>query len=90
VWLTQVFRVLGGYALATGVLLIALAVTAFRARHAVAVAGALVGGASSIGLMSVVNFTIGSDFRWPLFACALVWAVSLIAYGLESSGNDKR
>ncbi|MER9685153.1 hypothetical protein [Mesorhizobium sp. M0139] len=89
-WLMQVFRVLGGYALATGVLLIALAFTAFRARHPVALAGALVGGASSIGLMSVVNFTIGSDFRWPLFACALVWAVSLIAYGLESSRNDNR
>ncbi|MER9685140.1 hypothetical protein [Mesorhizobium sp. M0139] len=89
-WLTQVFRVLGGYALATGVLLIALALTAFRARHPVAVAGALVGGASSIGLMSVVNFTIGSDFRWSLFACALVWAVSLIAYGLESPRNDNR
>lgn len=89
-WLTQVFRVLGGYALATGVLLIALAITAFRARHPVAVAGALVGGASSIGLMSVVNFTIGSDFRWPLFVCALVWAVSLAAYGLESSRNDNR
>jgi hypothetical protein len=89
-WLTQVFRVLGGYALATGVLLVALAITAFRARHPVAVAGVLIGGASSIGLMSVVNFTIGSDFRWPLFACALVWAVSLIAYGLESSRNDNR
>ncbi|WP_245490506.1 hypothetical protein [Mesorhizobium sp. M7A.F.Ca.US.011.01.1.1] len=70
-WLTQVFRVLGGYAFATGVLLVALAITAFRACHPVAVAaGALIGGASSIGLMSVVNFTIGSDFRWPLFACA--------------------
>ncbi|RUW60664.1 hypothetical protein [Mesorhizobium sp. M7A.F.Ca.US.008.03.1.1] len=89
-WLTQIFRVLGGYALATGVLLIALALTAFRARDPVAVAGAVVGGASSIGLMSVVNFVIGSDFRWPLFACAMVWAVSLIAYGLESSGNDNR
>lgn len=89
-WLTQVFRVLGGYALATGVLLVALAITAFRARHPVAVAGVLIGGASSIGLMSVVNFTIGSDFRWPLFACALVWAVSLIAYWLESSRNDNR
>lgn len=83
-WLTQVFRVLGGYALATGVLMIALALTAFRARHPVAVAGALVGGASSIGLMSVVNFMIGSDFKWALFACALVWALSLVSYGFES------
>ena len=83
-WLTYVFRVLGGYAFATGVLLIALALTAFRARHPIALAGALFGGASSIGLMSVVNFTISSDFRWPLFACALVWALSFVAYGFEA------
>ncbi|RWK95188.1 MAG: hypothetical protein EOR45_25400 [Mesorhizobium sp.] len=95
-WLTQVFRVLGGYALATGVLLIALALTAFRTRHPVALAGALVGGASSIGLMSVVNFTISSDFRWALFVSALVWALSLALYGLESrastavAGNGNR
>lgn len=95
-WLTHVFRVLGGYALATGILLIALALTAFRARHPVALAGALVGGASSIGLMSVVNFMIGSDFKWPLLACALIWALSLILYGFESyastagPGNDNR
>jgi len=34
-----------------------------------------------------VNFVIGSDFKWALFACALVWALSLIAYGLESCGS---
>jgi len=83
-WLTHVFRVLGGYALATGVLLIALAATAFRTRHPVAVVGALVGGASSIGLMSVVNFMIDSDFKWTLFASALVWVGSLVAFWFES------
>jgi hypothetical protein len=83
-WLTHVFRVLGGYAFATGVLLIALAATAFRARHPVAVAGALVGGASSIGLMSIVNFMIDSDFKWALFASALVWAGSLMVFWFES------
>jgi hypothetical protein len=86
-WLTHVFRVLGGYALATGILLISLAATAFRARQPVAVAGAFIGGASSIGLMSVVNFVIGSAFRWALLACALLWALSLLAYGVESYGS---
>ena len=83
-WLTHVFTVLGGYALATGVLLIALAATAFRARHPVAVIGVLVGGASSIGLMSIVNFMIDSDFKWALLACALVWALSLVVFWFES------
>ncbi|ANT49986.1 hypothetical protein [Mesorhizobium amorphae] len=95
-WLTQVFRVLGGYAFATGVLLIVLALTAFRSRHSVAVAGVLVGGASSIGLMSVVNFTIGSDFKWPLFVFATIWALSIISFAFEGyassavSSKDKR
>lgn len=86
-WLTHVFRVLGGYALATGALLIALASTAFRRRLPVAVAGALVGGASSIGLMAVVNFMIDSDFKWPLLAGALVWALSLVVFWFENDGS---
>jgi FtsH-binding integral membrane protein len=89
-WLSHVFRVLGGYALATGILAVTLAATAFRSRHPVAVAGAMVAGASSIGLMSVVNFTIGSDFKWALLACALVWALSLVAYGFESCASVAR
>lgn len=87
-WLTHVFRVLGGYALATGVLLIALAATAFRTRHPIAVAGALVGGASSIGLMSIVNFMIDSDFKWALFASTLVWAGSLVTFWIESDRSN--
>ena len=83
-WLSHVFRVLGGYALATGLLLISLAATAFRTRHPIAMAGALVGGASSIGLMSIVNFMIDSDFKWALLACALVWVLSLVAFWFES------
>lgn len=86
-WLTYVFRVLGGYALATGALLIALAATAFRTRLPAAVAGALVGGASSIGLMAVVNFMIDSDFKWALLAGALVWALSLVVFWFESDGS---
>lgn len=86
-WLTHVFRVLGGYALATGALMIALASTAFRTRLTVAVAGALVGGASSIGLMAVVNFMIDSDFKWALLAGALVWALSLVVFWFENVGS---
>ncbi|MEY9180536.1 hypothetical protein [Bradyrhizobium sp. USDA 313] len=71
-WLTQLFRVMGGYVLATDVLAIALAATSFRQHSPVAAMGALVGGAASIGWMAVVNFTINSDFKWVLLAMALV------------------
>lgn len=43
IWLSHVFRVLGGYALATGLLTIALAATSYRRREPLAIAGAVAG-----------------------------------------------
>jgi len=43
-WLTHVFRVMGGYILATGVLAVTLAATSFRARQPLAAWGATLGG----------------------------------------------
>jgi hypothetical protein len=83
-WLTHVFRVMGGYVAATGVLALTLAATAYRERHPWTVAGAAVAGAASIGWMAAVNFMIGSDFKWVLLAFALVWASSLLLFGWES------
>jgi hypothetical protein len=82
-WLTQVFRVMGGYVLATGVLAITLALTSYREHHTGAWLGALVGGLTSIGLMTAVNFTIRSDFKWVLLCMALVWAASIILFWTE-------
>ena len=48
-WLAHVFIVLGGYAVATGVLTITLAVTSFRAHSRGAAIGMSIGGAASIG-----------------------------------------
>jgi hypothetical protein len=86
-WLAQVFRVMGGYITATGVLAIALATTSFREHHPFAAIGAMLGGAASIGLMAVVNFMIDSDFKWPLLAVALVWTCSLALFGWELRQN---
>jgi hypothetical protein len=82
-WLKQVFRVMGGYVAATGLLTIALAATAFRTREPAAVAGLLLGGLSSIGLMVAINFMIDSDFKWQLLAIALVWAAGMISFWFE-------
>ena len=90
-WLTHVFRVLGGYVLATGVLTITLAATSFRAHHWGAALGALIGGAVSIGWMAVVNFRIDSDFRWVLLVIALAWACSLGLFWFETKSlKDNR
>lgn len=90
-WLAHVFRVMGGY-VATGVLTVTLAATAFRAHHRAAVIGALIGGAASIGLMEGVNFVLGSDFNWVLLAMGLLWGASFIAYRFEagSPGPESR
>ena len=82
-WLTYVFRVMGGYVLATGVLTVTLAATSFRAHQPGAAIGALIGGAASIGWMAVVNFMIDSDFKWILLGMALLWASSLVLFSLE-------
>ena len=76
-WLTQVFRVMGGYVFATGVLTIAIAATSFRERRLAAAVGILIAGAASIGLMAAINFMIDSNFKWVLLGMALVWALSL-------------
>ena len=83
-WLVQVFRVMGGYVLATGVLTVTLAATAYRAHQRGAAFGVLFGGAASIGWMAAVNFMIDSDFKWVLLAMALLWACSLALFWFES------
>ena len=82
-WLTLVFRVMGGYVLATGVLAVTLAATAFRAHQKGAAIGALIGGAASIGWMAAVNFMIDSDFKWVLLGMTLLWACSLVLFWFE-------
>jgi hypothetical protein len=84
-WLVHVFRVMGGYIAATGVLAIALAATSFRIHHPLAAAGAAVAGTASIGWMAAVNFMIDSDFKWVLLGMALVWAFSLAAFAWEAA-----
>ena len=84
-WLAQVFRVMGGYVLATGVLTITLALTAYRTHQRGAGVGAFAGGVASIGLMAAVNFAIDSDFKWVLLAIALVWLSSLCVFWFEAS-----
>ena len=74
-WLSHVFQLMGGFVFATGVLTITLAATAFRAHHWAAAAGALIGGAASIGWMAYVwpvmwlcdecrRGLCGRGFRW--------------------------
>lgn len=82
-WLLRVFQVLGGYASATGLLTVTVAATSFRRDERMAFVGVLAAGVASIGWMAIVNFSIGSDFRWALLAVAILWAASVCLFVVE-------
>ncbi len=82
-WLAHVFQVMGGYILTTGLFAITLGATAYREHRWEAATGVLIGGATSIGWMTVVNFVIRSDFKWFLLGLSLLWASSLVMFFIE-------
>ncbi|KMO72875.1 hypothetical protein MCHLDSM_03860 [Mycolicibacterium chlorophenolicum] len=78
-WLRRVFVVLGGYAAAAGILTIYVAATSVRDGSKGSVAVLAVAGASSIGVMTLVNIMLRSSFRWPLSFVAAVWLAATLA-----------
>ena len=80
VWLPRVFWVLGGYMVSAGILTVYVARTSFRDRAPGAAWVATLSGLTSIGLMVVVNFLIGSDFRWLLLSFTAPWFLALWFY----------
>jgi len=87
VWLQRVFRVMGGFMFAAGVLTFYVAITGFRGRDRGAFLAVAMAGVSSIGLMVVVNFLIDSDFKWLLLGFALPWICALVLYRFEPGSN---
>lgn len=87
-WLRRVMWVMGGYMVATGLLTVYVAVTAFRVRaKGVAIVVALAG-LTSIGWMALVNFTIDSDFKWLILSFVVLWSLALVLYRLESRAKQ--
>ena len=78
VWLRRVFWVMGGFMFATGLLLLHIAQTTFRARSTSARLIVALAALSSIGWMAVVNFMIASDFKWLLLTFNLPWISALV------------
>ena len=87
VWLQRVFRVMGGFMFAAGVLTVYVAATGFREHARGAFLAVTMAGMSSIGLMVVVNFLIDSDFKWLLLGFAFPWVCALVLYRFEPGGN---
>lgn len=79
-WLQKVFWVMGGYIFTTGLLIIFIAMTSFGTRMNTAFIIIVIAGFTSIGLMTIVNFIIDSDFKLILLAFTLPWLLALILY----------
>jgi uncharacterized protein (DUF983 family) len=71
---------------ATGLLTCYVAVTSFRARQRGVAFVVVLAGMSLIGLMSIVNFAIASDFKWLLLSFVLPWALASVLYWAEAGG----
>jgi len=79
-WITKVFWVMGGYILTTGLLFAYVANTSFQKQMKGVFSLVTIAGILSIGLMTIVNFIIDSDFKWTLLASTLPWIIALILY----------
>lgn len=87
-WLQWVFAVMGGQMIGVGVLAL-LAAKRVRQDGGASVAEMLLlilAAAATAALMSVVNFAIGSDFRWALVVPVLLWIFALLSF----SGSLRR
>ncbi len=81
-WLDRVFIVLGGHAVASGLLIVLATILLWnRTLSITALILITAAGSTSVLLMSTINFAIHSDFRWLLLLPTLAWtgAVLLLA-----------
>jgi hypothetical protein len=87
-WLHLVFAVLGGQMAAVGALVVFAAIRLSRRQAGegrdLVVLGVV--GALSVGLMSAVNFALGSDSRWLLILPAGIWISGLVLAVLSHPG----
>lgn len=77
-WLGKVFTVMGGFMAGAGVLVTYVALRVLPRQPAGTLAALLLTGALTVGLMSAVNFALGFDFRWLLFAPPVLWAAAAV------------
>ena len=79
-WLQRVFTVLGGFMAGTGVLTVFVARAAMPSRLRGTSLALGLAGALTVALMSAINFSLHSDFRWVLLVPALLWLAGLVLH----------
>ncbi len=84
-WLRLVFTVMGGFMVGSGLLTLYVAAQP-TLRWRSSVLG--ISGAVTVGLMSAVNFGLGSDYRWLLLIPVLVWVAAFMLDRTAQSPPD--
>jgi len=79
-WLQRVFTVMGGFMAGAGVLTLFVARAAMPSRLQATSWALGLAGILTVALMSAVNFSLNSDFRWLLLVPALLWLAGLVLY----------
>lgn len=82
-WLKRVFIVMGGFMAGAGVLTLFIALNAMPSRLKGTSPTLALSGLLTVGLMSVSNFALDSDFRWLLLIPAVAWLVGFAAHVLN-------
>lgn len=82
-WLGHVFNVMGGYMIAAGMMTTLVACRLYARRDIITLVALLATGAVSVGLMSVTNFILNSNFRWLLAVPAFLWLIGLVCFWRE-------
>jgi hypothetical protein len=86
-WLRNVFMVVGGYVVATGVSIAYLAALSFYRAPRGAWSVALLSGVTSIGTMAWINFAIDSDYKWLLLGLAALWGAAIVLHWVSAPGR---
>lgn len=89
-WLRHVFNVMGGFMVASGVMTTLAACHLPARRELTTFTALVVAGAVSMGLMSVTNFFLNSNFRWLLVLPVLLWLAGLFFYLRERVISARR
>ncbi len=86
-WLKRVFMVMGGFMTGTGVLTLCVALRLGAEREKWTGIVLALTGLFTVGVMSLANFQLHSDFKWLLLLPTLLWIIGLIFHFCNWSGD---
>ena len=77
-WTDRVFTVMGGFMMGSGLLTILAAMNASAMREKRTWIFLMLAGLFTVGMMSLTNFQLNSDFKWLLLIPSLLWVIGLV------------